>query len=70
MIKITGSRLAESKFQRTVILDSNLTNADLTDADVKTIEIQNTETQGVELKGTVFAEAEEEPTAEMQMGGM
>lgn len=68
--EITGSRLAESKFQRTVILDSNLTNADLTDADVKTIEIQDTETQGVELKGTVFAEAEEEPTAEMQMGGM
>ena len=39
--EITGSRLAESKFQRTVILDSNLTNADLTDADVKTIEIQD-----------------------------
>lgn len=66
--EITGSRLAESKFQRTVIMDSNLTNADLTDADVKTIDIQDTETRGVELKGTVYAE--EEPTTEMQMGGM
>lgn len=66
--EITGSRLAESKFQRTVIMDSNLTNADLTDADVKTIDIQDTETQGVELKGTVYIE--EEPATEMQMGGM
>lgn len=66
--EITGSRLAESKFQRTVIMDSNLTNADLTDADVKNIDIQDTETQGVELKGTVYAE--EEPATEMQMGGM
>ena len=66
--EITGSRLAESKFQRTVITDSNLTNADLTDADVKNIDIQDTETQGVELKGTVYAE--EEPATEMQMGGM
>ena len=66
--EITGSRLAESKFQRTVIMDRNLTNADLTDADVKNIDIQDTETQGVELKGTVYAE--EEPATEMQMGGM
>ena len=67
---IAGGRLADSKFQRTLVMDSDLTNADLTDADVKTIDIQDTETKGVELKGTVFAEAEEEPTAEMQMGGM
>ena len=67
---IAGGRLADSKFQRTLVMDSDLTNADLTDADVKNIDIQDTETKGVELKGTVFAEAEEEPTAEMQMGGM
>jgi len=67
---IVGGRLAESQFQRTIVMDSDLTNADMTDADVKTIDIQDTETKGVELKGTVFADAGEATAADMQMGGM